>query len=202
MNKVAEGIVTGLGSLEAAKEARGPRVNRVYISQGMPEMSVQGGGIVEGLDDPNMQPDEKSLTLGVLAAVLGELSQDEASQALAAYMQVYGREELGQLIDEITDAADAEAAGMPSSMSDGMLLQGPGGGMDDQIPAQVAGTGQPLALSPGEYVVPADVVSGLGDGSTEAGAQRLEGLMDEVRKRRTGTTEQPRPLSEGGKISV
>ena len=46
-------------------------------------------------------------------------------------------------------------------------------------------------LSDGEFIVPADVVSGLGNGSTDAGSQRLYDMMDRVRELRTGMTEQP-----------
>ena len=65
--------------------------------------------------------------------------------------------------------------------------------MDDLVPGMI-GDQQPVAVSPGEFIVPADVVSGLGDGDTDAGAEDLEQMMDRVRMERTGTTEQPQPL--------
>ena len=67
----------------------------------------------------------------------------------------------------------------------GGYLKGPGDGMSDDIPANIDGN-QPAALSTGEYVVSADVVSGLGNGSSEAGAKRLHAMMDRVRKATTG----------------
>jgi hypothetical protein len=69
------------------------------------------------------------------------------------------------------------------------LLKGPGDGMSDNIPA-VIGRRQPARLADGEFVVPADVVSHLGNGSTEAGAKKLHGMMDNVRKARTGKKKQ------------
>jgi hypothetical protein len=69
------------------------------------------------------------------------------------------------------------------------LLRGPGDGMSDNIPA-VIGRRQPARLADGEFVVPADVVSHLGNGSTEAGAKKLHGMMDNVRKARTGKKKQ------------
>jgi hypothetical protein len=69
------------------------------------------------------------------------------------------------------------------------LLKGPGDGMSDNIPA-VIGSRQPARLADGEFVVPADVVSHLGNGSTEAGAKKLHGMMDNVRKARTGKKRQ------------
>jgi len=71
----------------------------------------------------------------------------------------------------------------------GGLTQGPGDGMSDDIPTTIDGE-QPAALSQGEFVVPADVVSHLGNGSTEAGSKQLYAMMDEVRQARTGRKQQ------------
>jgi hypothetical protein len=65
------------------------------------------------------------------------------------------------------------------------LLKGPGDGMSDNIPATIADR-QPARLADGEFVVPADVVSHLGNGSTDAGAKHLHKMMDQVRVARTG----------------
>jgi hypothetical protein len=69
------------------------------------------------------------------------------------------------------------------------LLRGPGDGMSDVIPASIGGR-QPARLADGEFVVPADVVSNLGNGSTEAGANKLHSMMDKVRMDRTGKKKQ------------
>jgi len=71
----------------------------------------------------------------------------------------------------------------------GRYLWGKGDGMSDSIKANIDGTME-ARLSDGEFVVPADVVSGLGNGSSDAGADRLYTMMDRVRKERTGTTRQ------------
>lgn len=76
----------------------------------------------------------------------------------------------------------------------GGYLDGPGDGMSDSIPATIEGK-QPARLADGEFVVPADVVSHLGNGSTKAGAQRLYSMMDKVRKARTGSTKQGRQIN-------
>ena len=68
-------------------------------------------------------------------------------------------------------------------------LGGPTDGMADLIPASIDGT-QPAALSDGEFVIPADVVSHLGNGNSDAGANQLMSMMDRVRNARTGTTKQ------------
>jgi hypothetical protein len=69
------------------------------------------------------------------------------------------------------------------------LLRGPGDGMSDNIPATIGGK-QPARLADGEFVVPADVVSHLGNGSTDAGAKKLHAMMDKVRMDRTGRKKQ------------
>lgn len=80
----------------------------------------------------------------------------------------------------------------------GTLLQGPGDGMSDSIPAVIKGDKpQRAALAQGEFVVPADVVSHLGNGSTEAGSKHLYAMMDRVRKARTGTKQQGRKIDAG-----
>jgi hypothetical protein len=76
----------------------------------------------------------------------------------------------------------------------GGYLDGPGDGMSDSISATIEGK-QPARLADGEFVIPADVVSHLGNGSTKAGAKRLYAMMDKVRKARTGTTKQGRQIN-------
>jgi hypothetical protein len=80
-------------------------------------------------------------------------------------------------------------SGAPTAQTEGMV-QGPGGGMDDQVMGTIGGN-EPVAVSPGEYIIPADVVSGLGDGSSEAGAVELDQMAQNVRMARGGTIEQP-----------
>lgn len=74
------------------------------------------------------------------------------------------------------------------------LLKGPGDGMSDNIPAMI-GRKQPARLADGEFVIPADVVSHLGNGSTEAGAKRLHEMMTRVRKERTGNPKQGKQIN-------
>jgi len=74
------------------------------------------------------------------------------------------------------------------------LLKGPGDGMSDNIPATI-NRRQPARLADGEFVIPADVVSHLGNGSTEAGAKQLHAMMDKVRKARTGNPKQGKQIN-------
>jgi hypothetical protein len=85
---------------------------------------------------------------------------------------------------------DAYAGGGMSHLGDysdgGRLLRGPGDGVSDSIPATI-GNKQPARLADGEFVVPARIVSELGNGSTEAGARKLYAMMDRIQKARGKT---------------
>jgi len=91
------------------------------------------------------------------------------------------------------DFSDTAARGGVAHLGDysdgGRLLKGPGDGMSDNIPAKI-GRKQPARLADGEFVVPADVVSHLGNGSTDAGAKQLYAMMDKIRRARTGKKKQ------------
>jgi hypothetical protein len=79
--------------------------------------------------------------------------------------------------------------GSLGSYSDGgRLLRGPGDGVSDSIPATIGRKQQPARLADGEFVVPARIVSELGNGSTEAGAKKLYAMMDRVQRARGKTT--------------
>ena len=72
-------------------------------------------------------------------------------------------------------------------------MNGATSGMADAVPASIEGT-QEARLSDGEFVVPADVVSHLGNGNSDAGADELYDMMDRVRKARTGMTKQAKEI--------
>jgi len=86
------------------------------------------------------------------------------------------------------------AEGGEIAMAKGRYLQGSTDGMADELPAQI-GNDQPAALSHGEFVVPADVVSHLGNGNSDAGAKKLYQMMDKIRTARTGTKEQGKKIN-------
>jgi hypothetical protein len=85
-------------------------------------------------------------------------------------------------------------ANLGSYSDGGQLLRGPGDGMSDNIPASI-GAKQPARLADGEFVIPADVVSHLGNGSTDAGAKQLYAMMDKIRKARTGNKKQGKQIN-------
>lgn len=134
--------------------------------------------------------EEALLELRAKAAILGELPEEEAGVVVQAFIDEFGEEAFSALRESVLEGI------VPGSQKEGEIV-GPGGGMDDQIMGMI-GNQQPVAVSPGEYIVPADVVSGIGDGSTDSGVQQLDGMLDRVRMERTNTTQQPRPLRKGG----
>jgi hypothetical protein len=75
------------------------------------------------------------------------------------------------------------------------IVEGIGKGRDDMVQASLEGE-KDVLLSRDEFVLPADVVSGLGDGSTRAGEEELMKLIDRVRTRRTGTKEPPNMVGQ------
>ena len=105
-------------------------------------------------------------------------------------------------LGDMSDITSAAGGGSIGGYSDGgRMLKGPGDGMSDSIPATIGGK-QPARLADGEFVVPADVVSHLGNGSTDAGAKQLYKMMDKVRTARTGTKKQGKKINPGKFISV
>ena len=88
----------------------------------------------------------------------------------------------------------ADLGGYSDYARGGRMLKGPGDGMSDDIPATIANK-QPARLANEEFVVPADVVSHLGNGSSEAGAKQLYKMMDRVRQARTGTKKQGKQIN-------
>jgi hypothetical protein len=112
-----------------------------------------------------------------------------------AYQQIYGRGnsilEMQKALKEgkMVNMAHGGISSLGGYSDGGRMLKGPGDGMSDSIPGVIAGK-QPARLADGEFVVPADVVSHLGNGSTDAGAKQLYSMMDKVRKARTGKKKQ------------
>lgn len=94
------------------------------------------------------------------------------------------------------DAEGWATGGLVALSGGGKLAIGPGSGLDDLIPTTIDGR-RAAALSDGEFVIPADVVSMFGDGSSNAGAQRLYDLVKSVRQNKTGSDTQAGPLPVG-----
>ena len=97
------------------------------------------------------------------------------------------------VIEDVPVNTDLAAGGI-ARLNRGRYLSGSTDGMADKIPANINGT-QPAALSDGEFVIPADVVSHLGNGNSDAGAKALDNMMTNVRKSRTGNPKQGKQIN-------
>ena len=163
---------------EAAKRKRNPILPgyRPGIDPEMPYFTYAEGGEVQ-------KPNDKEIISNAVDAIKGSHPQPET--ALAMFVSTYGEEALRDLVGRVRSGEFDDNA----QVTEGMV-EGVGDGMDDMIPATLEGE-QDVVLSDGEFIVPADVVSGLGNGSTDAGAKSLYEMMDRVREMRTGMTEQP-----------
>ena len=91
-------------------------------------------------------------------------------------------------------AQQGMAMGGIAKLKQGKYLDGKTDGMADEVPANIDGV-QEARLSDGEFVIPADVVSHLGNGNSDAGAKVLESMMAKVRKERTGNTKQGKEIN-------
>lgn len=98
--------------------------------------------------------------------------------------------------DSVIQMAGGGLGALGGYSDGGRMLKGPGDGMSDNIPAVIGGK-QPARLADGEFVVPADVVSHLGNGSTDAGAKQLYKMMDRIRQARTGKKKQAPAVKTG-----
>jgi len=137
------------------------------------EKNQQGGGM-----DPNLAPggqgaDDKGMNPGALSALAAGFAQQQ-----------------------MNPPTKAQTLGLSSLAGGGYLETGGevGDGMSDEIEATIEGE-QEARLSDGEFVVPADVVSHLGNGSSDAGAKRLYEMMDKIRMARTGTKKQGKEIN-------
>jgi hypothetical protein len=151
-----------------------------YVPGRGPEyMYFAKGGIA------SLGSEDRGITANIMneakAALLNE--HPRPSEALDRFRDTFGNDALAVLRDKVT----------------GGRVRGAGGGMDDLVPGTIEGR-QKVRLADGEFVVPADVVSGLGDGSTDQGVRKLHEMMTKVRKQRTGKEAQPKAI--GGKISL
>jgi len=138
----------------------------------------------------SLEPEEKKarqIVQDAMEAIRGEGDDPEGS--LNTYLAYYGKDALKDLYKRMSGKEEVEEEDNYEP-PEGMI-KGPGNGMDDMATARMAHGGQKVLLSNDEFIIPADVVSGLGDGSSESGARKLYAMMDRVRMDRTGNKKQP-----------
>ena len=147
----------------------------------------KASGYAEG---GSLEPEEKKarqIVQDAMEAIRGEGDDPEGS--LNTYLAYYGKDALQDLYKRMSGKEEVEEEDNYEP-PEGMI-KGPGNGMDDMATARMAHGGQKVLLSNDEFIIPADVVSGLGDGSSESGARKLYAMMDRVRMDRTGNKKQP-----------
>ena len=132
-----------------------------------------GGGMDPNLDPAGAQADDKGMNPGAISALAAGFAQQQ-----------------------MNPPTKAQTLGLSSLAGGGYLETGGevGDGMSDEIEATIEGE-QEARLSDGEFVIPADVVSHLGNGSSDAGAKRLYEMMDKIRMARTGTKKQGKEIN-------
>ena len=162
---------------------------------------MQAGGIADMMPGAEMVPaamapeqmNDKDIVNGSVSAIRGEIPEEQAAIVLGLFLERFGEEALRRLVSDVrTGKINGERGDIEG------VIEGPGDGMDDLVPAMMDDGSQDVLLSDGEFIVPADVVSGLGNGSTDAGAEELYNMMDRIREARTGMTEQPAQVKVGG----
>ena len=141
---------------------------------------MQEGGMTEMQNDP--------LTQEVTMFILGETDNE---QALNDFITKYGSDAFMQLREAVLQSI------VPNAQTQGLIRGDGRGGMDDDLRGMIGGK-ERIAVSQDEFIVPADVVSMLGDGSSDAGSKELYDMMDRVRKEKTGTTKQAPKLANAG----
>ena len=160
-----------------------------YVSSALAENPILNlsnmsfAGMQQGMQVPDMSR-EMSLQQEIREAVLG--NHPNPDSVIQAYIEQFGVDAFLQARDTILRQQ------VPNAQTQG-LVQGIGGGMEDNIMGMI-GNQQGVAVSPGEYIIPADVVSMLGDGNTDEGSDKLDNMLDRVRVEKTGTTKQAKPL--------
>lgn len=154
---------------------------------GLMELENSGAemsGIAELMGgDQGGQMNDKEVIVEAVNAIMGQSAAPEV--ALGTFVSRYGEDALRDLVERVQrgEFGDTVARGEGQ-------MRGAGDGMEDLIPATIEGE-QDVVLSNDEFVVPADVVSGLGNGSSDSGSRKLYQMMERVRSARNGTTEQP-----------
>ena len=162
----------------------------------VPEYDVQRE-VVPGTYDPNRRPGsggQRYFTQTQYVPKSDTPAQPMSAEGLAALNAANpARQERRRPGGPLQDEVQELAAGGIAQLKKGQYLNGASDGMADKVPANIDGV-QEARLSDGEFVIPADVVSHLGNGNSDAGAKVLKDMMSRVRKARTGNTKQGKEI--------
>ena len=175
--ELAEG---GLADVPVSEEF----MQEVVVEEPTPEQML---GSAVGVEEARFGPDidYNDLINMTVEAIKG--NAENADEIINLFIEEFGTEKFQQLREAVLQSI------VPDAQTEGMIA-GDSGGMDDEVMGMI-GEEQPVAVSPGEYIVAADVVSGLGDGNSDAGADVLDDMMQNVRNARSGGR-QPSPIDK------
>jgi hypothetical protein len=143
------------------------------------KMGYQEGGESDFRQDP--------MTQEVIAFLMGD---SDDTNIVDMFVDKYGNETFMALREMVLNPDGTK-------QTEGLIAGMGNSGMADDLLGSI-GNKEKIAVSQDEFIVPADVVSGLGDGSSDAGSKELYAMMDRVRQKRTGTTKQPAMLANAG----
>jgi hypothetical protein len=169
---------------------RDPRTGLLNLAQASPGLRLMATG-------GSVNTNTSTISSGGIQDLYG--TNDSTTGTTALSKDGYGIGRLENLASAGSRAKAADtfyAMGGPIAFAKGGhqgYLDGAGDGMSDSIPATIEGK-QPARLADGEFVIPADVVSHLGNGSSKAGSKKLYAMLDRVRKARVGTTKQGKQI--------
>lgn len=169
---------------------RDPRTGLLNLAQASPGLKLMATG-------GTVNTNSSTISSGGIQDLYGTNDQTTGTQNLSK--DGYGIGRLNSLAAEGSRAKAADtfyAMGGPIAFAKGGhqgYLDGAGDGMSDSIPATIEGK-QPARLADGEFVIPADVVSHIGNGSSKAGSKQLYAMLDRIRKARTGHTKQGKEI--------
>jgi uncharacterized protein (DUF433 family) len=190
VNTVADAVATPTKVADVVQAASTPTA----VQNTAPDNSSKMNEIYQYFSDPSTQAALASGDTRGIAETMQALGYSPAEVAQAT----------GTNVADVQAAYDAAlnqdnsymqyAQGGKIAMAKGRYLQGETDGMADKLPAQI-GQDQPAALSHGEFVIPADVVSHMGNGNSDAGAKKLYQMMDKIRMARTGTKKQGKRIN-------
>ena len=184
---LAGGILGGLGSNASWAQ---PNIQKTGYQGGIPSLTAVREQ-VPGTYDPSRRPGSRGQEY--FTQTQFSSPSDVATARASAAEEAKAAEARNKERAQPRPVAEYAAGGI-ANLAKGQYLGGATDGMADKIPATIEGK-QPAKLSHGEFVIPADVVGHLGNGNSEAGAQRLYDMMDRIRTARTGTKKQGKQIN-------
>jgi len=163
--------------------------------EGVEKIAAKTNKFQEGQDVNIPMPVEKSTDMMMQDPIVKEtiqfiLGESDNNEVVNEFIIKYGQEQFIMLRNMIL----AQAAGNPNVQTEGLIRGFGNSGMADDLPMNI-GNKPIAAVSQDEYIIPADVVSMLGDGSSDAGSKQLDSMLDRVRMAKTGGKTQAKPIN-------